>query len=92
MKSVKIHNEKKIRENDFVQNLWSFLLHTFRSNKDCGQTIYRTNLKRVSKENSGHLLAASIKFFKNPSIFDRFIVKKLSLRFFWDSLYFQEVL
>ena len=61
--------------------------NTFRSNEDCGQTIYRTNLKRVSKENSDHLLAASIKNFKNPSTFDRFIVKKLSLRFFWDTLY-----
>ena len=58
-----------------------FFSHTFRSNEDCGQISYRTNLKRVSKENLGHLLAASISL-ENPSTFDRFIVKKLSLRFF----------
>ena len=38
-----------------------------------------TNLKRVSNEN---LHAASIKKIENPPTFDRFIVKKLSLRFF----------
>ena len=59
----------------------SFFTHTSRSNEDCGRTIHRTNLKRVSKES---LLAASIlKFIENPTIFDRFIVKKLSLRIFW---------
>ena len=56
-------------------------MRTSRSNEDCGQTIHRTNLKRVSKS-LDNFLAASIKYFENPSIFDRFIVKKLSLRLF----------
>ena len=79
MKSAKIDIEKKIRENDFGQNLWTFFSRTFRLNEDCGQTIHRTNLKRVSKENLGNLLAASIKNFENPSTFDCFIIKKLQI-------------
>ena len=39
-----------MHENDFVQNLWSFLSHTFRLNEDCGQTVYRTNLKGYQKK------------------------------------------
>ena len=79
-KSAKIGIVQKIRENDFVQNLVTFFSLALRSNEDCGQTIHRTHLKRVSKESSRNFLAASIKNFENPSIFDRFIVKKLSLR------------
>ena len=59
----------------------AFFSFTFRSNEDFGQTFYRTNLKRVSKENSDNLLAASIKKNENSSTFDRFIAKMLSLRF-----------
>ena len=66
---------QKIRENDLVQNLWTFLSLTLHSNEDC----HRTNLKRVSKGNLRNLLAASFKNFENPSIFDRFIVNKLAL-------------
>ena len=75
------------RENDLVQNLWIFFSRTLRSNEDCGRNIHPKNLKRVSKESLRNLLAASIKHFENSSIFDRFIVEKLSLRLFWDSLY-----
>ena len=58
----------------------TFFSLTLRSNEDCGRTIHRTHLKRVSKESLRNFLAASIKTFENPSIFDRFIVKKLALR------------
>ena len=78
---AKIGNVQKIRENDFDRNLWTFFSLTLRSNEDGGRTIYCTHLKRVSKESSLNFIAASIKIFENPSIFDRFIVIKLSLRF-----------
>ena len=55
----------------------NFFFLTLRSNEDCGRTIHRTNLKSVSKESLRNWLAACIKIFENPSIIERFIVKKL---------------
>ena len=49
-KLAKIGIVQKIRENDFVQNLVTFFSLALRSNEDCGQTIHRTHLKRVSKQ------------------------------------------
>ena len=45
MKSVKIHSEKKFAKTILSKICRVFFSHTFRSNEDSGQTIYRKNLK-----------------------------------------------
>ena len=65
-----------------------FFFCFFCTNEACGQTIDRTNLKRVSKENLAHLLAASIS--KSIHIWP-FYRQKFIDCVFWDSLYKLEI-
>ena len=65
---------QKIRENDFVQNLWTFFRSLFVQMKIVDELSIVHTWKGSQKK------AASIKNFESPSVFDRFIVKKLALR------------